>query len=644
MATIYEQVVGHIQAYDLPVTVPPASSEGSSEPFRNYLDELRHTAGATRIGHVMQRWSHSDTNKTPAWIWHFAQSDAPLEIIEFRYSPGLGIGRQEFHRPDCIPPAPAFHPASVGDTSFWNLKITKPGENYSFQNAWGKAFVDKNIFCAQPDPPVADWMDLKKGPLAHFRHFLQRRPLSRGLTLYMPMWDMIMCSRRIEAYEMAQEADEGEADLLFAGHRAVVLEPIATFSEYTERFDDAYLPGWAEHAFNCDDLLMWDQAAQYNFPPAGQVPREKQFWRIPFAHTRQQLVESVPNAPDWKTGFHGTNLYSLYAILYHGRLMPSLETEGVAGDRGSFPGVYLFSTEYDRYKKVLTYAPWVCLEWKGVAYQCCLELKYHNAYKENVSGDQVVCASENIVLVALWIRACERSDFVPGQDWICLSLGEKLWDPLMEGNPLDPSAKIATRFNFRTQKFDTGLSAAVSSAGMSGAASSSAVAPSAGKTQGKRKVAPDAHDHEAQMAELSQLNPMHVQESCLQYFQGLNPEFKERWDAWFLRALDKIFVLHDHQYENTVKAMLSTLGDPVSTFFACVKQAGDRFFAAELGDALTSLVEPITRRNDMHEGLLSVISDSTLGFKKKTNQSHLNQTSGGICIQGVRKILQVVGQ
>ena len=610
MATVHEQVVGHIQKYELPVVLPPPDPQAPLT-FLQKVKQMSLVAGATRLGSAIQHICHSEECKSPAWFWHFAQSDAPLEIVEQKYSPGMGVGRREYHRPDCVPPAPAFHPASLGDTSFWNLKITKPGETYSFQNSWGKNFADKKIFSEHPNPPVDDWSDIYAGPIAHFRHFLQRRPLSRDIPLYMPIWDLILCDLRTNAYENARIHEEDDAAVRSAGHRAVIEEPVETFGSITQALDDLH-ESTEVNAANCADLLMWEKANQFDFEPAGRLPAEKRFWRIPFAHTCQQLEAISANPQGWKTGFHGTSLYALYAILYHGRLSPSLEVEGVEGDRGSYPAVYLFSTDYNRFHKVLTYAPWVCLEWKGVAFQCCLELKYCQALKENVSGDQVVCASENIVLSALWIRAGEKSDFVAGQDWVCMSLDGKLWDPIMEGNPLDAGSKIATRFNFRTLKFDTGTSAAVSSAAVS----------SAGKTPGgKRLIAPEAHDHEAQMKELSQLQPAHVSSLVTVFFQDMVPEFKERWDAWCLATLNLLFVLHDHQYENTVKALLTTSRDPVSILIACMKQTGDRFFAAELGSVLDNRLEPVKRVNDMRDGILAVISDSTLIFKRDSKKS-----------------------
>ena len=135
MATVHEQVVQHIKKYELPVVLPPPDPQARLT-FLKKVTQMSLVSGATRLGSAIQHLVPSETSKAPPWFWHFAQSDAPIEIVEYKYSPGMGEGTRVFHRPDCVPPAPAFHPASLGNTIFWNLKITKPGENYSFQNAW----------------------------------------------------------------------------------------------------------------------------------------------------------------------------------------------------------------------------------------------------------------------------------------------------------------------------------------------------------------------------------------------------------------------------------------------------------------------------------------------------------------------------
>ena len=350
--------------------------------------------------------------------------------------------------------------------------------------------------------------------------------------------------------------------------------------------------------------------------PAGKLPTHKQFWRIPFAHTFDRVREV--DADEWtgyKMGFHGTHLYALYNILYHGRLAPSMEASA-SGDRGAYNAVYLFGVDYDRYKKVLSYSPWVFLNWPGVAFQCCLELRYRNPIKTNVSGDQTVCHSEDIILAALWVRTAEKSDFVAGQDWICMSRDKKLWDPIMEAHPLDPTSKFANNFDFENCKFILPESAtAVSSAGHD---RPSTAVSSAGKEKARREISSELHDVDAQVAELNELLPMITQKAITaSYRDGFTQEYRDAWNNHALNALRYLLNMQDPAYRNTLKALLASNADyPVGILLACMRQIGDKYFAMEYGalhgnqDVMASHVD-----NTLTFGVLVVAADSTLSFK-----------------------------
>jgi len=148
----------------------------------------------------------------------------------------------------------------------------------------------------------------------------------------MEIWDILCCQERHMGIQKAVDEGESDAAVLSAGHRAVVNAPVELFDQYTD-FEYPHRPTpWAQ---SCADLILWEFAEQHDFPPAGAVPDEKRFWRLPFAHTNAQMMHIQENPADWKVGYHGAHLYALYSILYHGRLTPSLETAGVEGDRGS---------------------------------------------------------------------------------------------------------------------------------------------------------------------------------------------------------------------------------------------------------------------------------------------------------------------
>ena len=137
----------------------------------------------------------NETTITP-WMLHLLQADIQLEILRTGYSPGTtDLVTKQYTRATGIPAAPSFNPAALGDTSLWNevdpdTKV--PLFSFSFQNAWGSKFQGKFHEPWSPNPPVEDWCDTVTGPLAHFRDFLQRRPLSSKLDTYMPSWDMML--------------------------------------------------------------------------------------------------------------------------------------------------------------------------------------------------------------------------------------------------------------------------------------------------------------------------------------------------------------------------------------------------------------------------------------------------------------------
>ena len=228
--------------------------------------------------------------------------------------------------------------------------------------------------------------------------------------------------------------------------------------------------------------------------------------------------------------------------------------EGTAeGDRGAFQGVYLFSQEYDRYNKVLGYCPLVGLWWKGILYQCCFELRYHNAIVSNAHGDQTVCHSDDIVLAALYVRCVERRDLVPGADWICVSMDNKLWEPLYECNPLDPGSKFACNFDFNLGKFVAPPAPPGTAVPSAGQGTATAV-PSAGLSlaMGDR-----AHDIQAQTLELESFAPLLTN---LPPHANVPPHMMEYYSAWEVYArngLSALLSLYSAEYENMVHTALS---------------------------------------------------------------------------------------
>jgi len=128
--------------------------------------------------------------------------------------------------------------------------------------------------------------------------------------------------------------------------------------------------------------------------------------------------------------------------LYHGGF--SASHDDVEGERAcaGTEGIYVFDSQIkDLHKFRWKYVYYTPMNWSGVLFGVLWEVAYHNpsAVKQGSAKNQTVCHPDRCVPYNLIIRVVDVADCEYNNEWVLMPMSGKMWDPLLEANPLDPT-------------------------------------------------------------------------------------------------------------------------------------------------------------------------------------------------------------